>query len=88
VSTTPPGLLESGDGRRLLAAQLFDSVGAGIGLVALPWIVLDAGGDASTAGLVAAFGGAALILVVVAGAVLLLAEETRGRSLEDIAPAV
>ena len=51
-----PGLLQSGDGRRLLAAQLFDSVGAGIGLVALPWIVLDAGGDASTAGLVAVFG--------------------------------
>jgi len=50
------GLLHSGDGRRLLAAQLFDSVGAGIGLVALPWIVLDAGGDASTAGLVAVFG--------------------------------
>ena len=51
-----PGLLQSGDGRRILAAQLFDSVGAGIGLVALPWIVLDAGGDASTAGLVAVFG--------------------------------
>ncbi len=50
------GLLESGDGRRLLAAQLFDALGAGVGLVALPWIVLDAGGDASTAGLVAVFG--------------------------------
>jgi MFS family permease len=50
------GLLQSGDGRRLLAAQLFDSVGAGVGLVALPWLVLDAGGDASTAGLVAVFG--------------------------------
>lgn len=49
------GLLESGDGRRLLAAQLFDSLGAGVGLVALPWLVLDAGGDASTAGLVAVF---------------------------------
>ena len=44
------GLLQSGDGRRLLAAQLFDSLGAGVGLVALPWLVLDAGGDASTAG--------------------------------------
>jgi MFS family permease len=54
--TTSEGLLQSGDGRRLLAAQLFDSLGAGIGLVALPWIVLDAGGDASTAGLVAVFG--------------------------------
>jgi predicted MFS family arabinose efflux permease len=51
-----PGLLESGDGRRLLAAQLFDSFGAGVGLVALPWLVLDNGGDASTAGLVAVFG--------------------------------
>ena len=50
------GLLQSGDGRRLLAAQLFDSLGAGVGLVALPWLVLDAGGDASTAGLVAVFG--------------------------------
>ena len=50
------GLLESSDGRRLLAAQLFDSLGAGVGLVALPWLVLDAGGDASTAGLVAVFG--------------------------------
>ncbi|MDX6628128.1 MAG: hypothetical protein QOH00_374 [Gaiellales bacterium] len=50
------GLLQSSDGRRLLAAQLFDSVGAGVGLVALPWLVLDAGGDASTAGLVAVFG--------------------------------
>ena len=30
------GLLESSDGRRLLAAQLFDSLGAGVGLVALP----------------------------------------------------
>ena len=28
----------------------------GVGLVALPWLVLDAGGDASTAGLVAVFG--------------------------------
>ena len=50
------GLLQSTDGRRLLAAQLFDSLGAGVGLVALPWLVLDAGGDASTAGLVAVFG--------------------------------
>jgi MFS family permease len=54
--STSEGLLQNGDGRRLLAAQLFDSLGAGIGLVALPWIVLDAGGDASTAGLVAVFG--------------------------------
>jgi MFS family permease len=50
------GLLQSGDGRRLLAAQLFDSLGAGVGVVALPWLVLDAGGDTSTAGLVAVFG--------------------------------
>ena len=49
------GLLQSGDGRRLLVAQLFDSLGAGVGLVVLPWLVLDAGGDASTAGLVAVF---------------------------------
>ena len=53
-----PGLLESGDGRRLLAAQLFDSLGAGVGLVALPWLVLDNGGNASTAGPKAADGGA------------------------------
>jgi MFS family permease len=63
VSTTP-GLLQSGDGRRLLAAQLFDSLGAGVGLVVLPWLVLDAGGDASTAGLVAVF---ALVPYVVFG---------------------
>jgi predicted MFS family arabinose efflux permease len=54
--STSPGLLQSGDGRRLLVAQLFDSTGAGIGVVALPWIVLDAGGSASTAGLVVVFG--------------------------------
>jgi predicted MFS family arabinose efflux permease len=54
--STSEGLLQSGDGRRLLAAQLFDSLGAGVGLVALPWLVLDAGGGASTAGLVAVFG--------------------------------
>ena len=54
--STSEGLLQNGDGRRLLAAQLFDSVGAGVGLVVLPWLVLDAGGDASTAGLVAVFG--------------------------------
>jgi MFS family permease len=53
--STSAGLLQSGDGRRLLAAQLFDSLGAGVGLVVLPWLVLDAGGDASTAGLVAVF---------------------------------
>ena len=56
MSTTAPGLLQSGDGRRLLAAQLCDSLGAGVGLVALPWLVLDSGGNASTAGLVAVFG--------------------------------
>jgi MFS family permease len=62
--STSEGLLQSGDGRRLLAAQLFDSLGAGVGLVALPWLVLDAGGDASTAGLVAVF---ALVPYVVFG---------------------
>ena len=53
--STSAGLLQSGDGRRLLAAQLFDSLGAGVGLVVLPWLVLDAGGGVSTAGLVAVF---------------------------------
>jgi MFS family permease len=62
--STSGGLLQSGDGRRLLAAQLFDSLGAGVGLVVLPWLVLDAGGDASTAGLVAVF---ALVPYVVFG---------------------
>jgi MFS family permease len=62
--STSSGLLQSGDGRRLLAAQLFDSLGAGVGLVVLPWLVLDAGGDASTAGLVAVF---ALVPYVVFG---------------------
>ncbi len=50
------GLLQSDDGRRLLVAQLFDALGAGVGIVALPWLVLDAGGNASTAGLVVVFG--------------------------------
>ena len=54
--TAREGLLQSGDGRRLLVAQLFDALGAGVGIVALPWLVLDAGASASTAGLVAVFG--------------------------------
>jgi MFS family permease len=43
-------LLRTADGRRFLAAQLMDSLSAGISLVALPWLVLDAGGTQSQAG--------------------------------------
>ena len=43
-------LLRTADGRLFLAAQLMDSLSAGISLVALPWLVLDAGGTQSQAG--------------------------------------
>ncbi len=43
-------LLRTADGRLFLAAQLMDSLAAGISLVALPWLVLDAGGTQSQAG--------------------------------------
>ena len=43
-------LLRSPDGRRFLAAQLMDSMAAGLALVVLPWLVLDAGGSRSLAG--------------------------------------
>ena len=43
-------LLRTGTGRKFLAAQLMDSLSAGISLVALPWLVLDAGGTQSQAG--------------------------------------
>ena len=43
-------LLRTGDGRRFLAAQLMDSLSAGISLVALPWLVLDVGGSRTAAG--------------------------------------
>ena len=45
-------LLSTGDGRKLLAAQLCDATAAGVGVVALPWIVLDGGGSSAIAGLV------------------------------------
>jgi MFS family permease len=43
-------LLRSRDGRRYLLAQLMDSIGGGLALIALPWLVLDAGGSSSLAG--------------------------------------
>jgi predicted MFS family arabinose efflux permease len=43
-------LLASRDGRRFLAAQLMDSLCAGLAVVVLPWLVLDAGGSRSAAG--------------------------------------
>jgi MFS family permease len=45
-------LVQSHDGRLLLAAQLTDALGNGLASVALPWIVLDGGGSKSLAGLV------------------------------------
>ena len=62
-------------------------IAAGIGrLGAVAGLVL-LGGLAAAAS-VAAAALAAVLLILVAGAVLLLGEETRGRSLEEIAPAV
>jgi MFS family permease len=43
-------LLRSRDGRRYLIAQLMDAIGGGLALIALPWLVLDAGGSRSLAG--------------------------------------
>jgi MFS family permease len=45
-------LVQSHDGRLLLAAQLIDALGNGLASVALPWLVLDGGGSKSLAGLV------------------------------------
>jgi predicted MFS family arabinose efflux permease len=42
-------LLTTPDGRRLLIAQLMDSLGGGLSSVVLPWLVLDAGGSGSEA---------------------------------------
>ena len=49
-------MVRTGDGRRLLAAQLSDHFAIGLALVALPWLVLDGGGGAGLAGLVFAAG--------------------------------
>jgi|tagenome__1003787_1003787.scaffolds.fasta_scaffold20981354_4 predicted MFS family arabinose efflux permease len=43
-------LLVSRDGRRFLVAQLMDSLCAGLSMVVLPWLVLDAGGSRTEAG--------------------------------------
>jgi predicted MFS family arabinose efflux permease len=45
-------LLATGDGRRLILAQLLDALGSGVSLVALPWLVLDHGAGAAAAGLI------------------------------------
>jgi MFS family permease len=45
-------LVQTRDGRLLLAAQLIDALGNGLASVALPWLVLDGGGSKSLAGLV------------------------------------
>jgi MFS family permease len=49
-------LVRTRDGRLLLAAQLCDHFAVGLGNVALPWVVLDAGGGPALAGLVFAVG--------------------------------
>lgn len=69
----PTALRASGAGAAVAIGRL--------GALAGPLLLL---GVVGAAGPGAAFGGAALILFLVAGAVLVLAEETRGRSLEDI----
>lgn len=45
-------MVRTGDGRRLLAAQVCDHFALGLGIVALPWLVLDGGGGPALAGLV------------------------------------
>jgi predicted MFS family arabinose efflux permease len=45
-------VLATPDGRRFLAAQLMDALCAGLAVVVLPWLVLDAGGSKSAAGAV------------------------------------
>ena len=62
-------------------------IAAGIGRLGAVAALALVGGMAA-AGSGAAAGFAAVLLILVAGAVLLLGEEPRGRSLEDIAPAV
>ena len=42
-------LLSDRDGRLLLAAQALDVVGAGVSMIALPWLVLDHGGTSTQA---------------------------------------
>lgn len=49
-------LVRTRDGRLLLGAQLSDHFAVGLGNVALPWLVLDAGGGPALAGLVFAVG--------------------------------
>ncbi len=44
-------LLAARDGRLFLGAQALDQVGAGIAAVALPWLILDAGGSHGSSGL-------------------------------------
>jgi len=56
-----------------------------LGGIAAPLVVI---GIVAAAGQLMAFGVLAGLLLLAAGAVLLLAEETRGRSLEELAPAV
>ena len=46
-------LLSGRDGRLFLSAQALDALAVGISAVALPWLVLDGGGSAGAAGLVA-----------------------------------
>ncbi|MBA2536507.1 MAG: MFS transporter, partial [Actinobacteria bacterium] len=49
---TANAMLRTGDGRRLLGAQVCDHFALGLGIVAFPWLVLDGGGGPSLAGLV------------------------------------
>ncbi len=51
LSTSDP-LLRHRDGRVFLASQALDALASGVAGVALPWLVLDAGGSVGEAGLV------------------------------------
>jgi len=69
---------------RATGAGIAVAIGRSAGLAA-PVLLLAL---VATAGLAVAFDLAAVLLVLLGGAVLLLADETQGRSLEELAPAV
>jgi MFS family permease len=63
-------LLETRDGRRLLAAQAITFAAHGIASVALPWLILDEHGSSSAAGLVFTFTTLPYVVFAVAAGVV------------------
>ena len=70
-------LLSGRDGRLFLSAQALDALAVGISAVALPWLVLDGGGSAGAAGLVATM---ALVPYVLFGLIAGVAGDRFGRA--------